>query len=56
MGLIDIIILIVGILIVILIISYFIYKKFKKEPIGDCRCCANKGNKLVKGYHKKYKK
>ena len=36
--------------------DYFIYKKFKKEPIGDCGCCANKGNKLVKDYHKKYKK
>ena len=39
-----------------LLIANFIYKKVKHIPSGECACCQNKKNKLVKDYRKTYSK
>lgn len=36
------------------LIGRYIYKKRHGIPTGECACCANKKNALVKNYHKKY--
>ncbi len=57
MSVIEIVVIVVACLAVIGVIAYFIYKKVvKKEPIGDCGCCAQQAKNLVKQYHKKYGK
>lgn len=56
MGIVEIITIISVSLILISFLSIYIYKKIKKIPTGECACCAKKGNKMLKEYHKKYKK
>ncbi|HBS10832.1 MAG TPA: hypothetical protein DEA28_03870 [Firmicutes bacterium] len=56
MNWIDILIIVITVLIVLGIISSYVYKKIKGIPTNDCGECANKGNALVKAYNKKYHK
>ncbi len=56
MGPVEIITIVSVSLILISFIGVYIYKKIKKIPTGECACCSKKGNKLLKDYHKKYKK
>ena len=55
----------IEIVVIIAIVLFFgymignhIYRKKKNLPTGECQFCGStkKGNKLVKGYHKKYGK
>ena len=52
----DIVIIFLIVLIVLAIISYFVYKKMNGKRISDCGCGTTDKKKLVKSYFKKYPK
>lgn len=56
MDLTEIIVIIGCVLIVGGVLANYIYKKAKKLPTGECRCCSHTkaGKRLVDQYHKKY--
>lgn len=51
---IEIIVLISAILIVLLIISSYLYKRYKGLPTGECACCSSQKrvNKMVSSIRK----
>jgi hypothetical protein len=53
---IDIIIVVCCVVFLGLVFGFYIYKKIKKKPTGECASCHNKGKNLVHKYNKKYKK
>lgn len=53
---IDYIIIILAVGFLLIFIGNYIYRKKKNLPTGECACCANKGNNLVKKFRKKYKR
>ncbi|MDR0831386.1 MAG: hypothetical protein LBM99_00640 [Bacillales bacterium] len=50
-------IIIVGLVVIFVgfIVGRAIYKRIKKQPSGECACCAGKGDKLVERYRKSNK-
>ena len=56
MSILGIIVTIVAISILLLVLGNYIYRRKKNMVVGECACCASKGKKLVKDYHKKYSK
>lgn len=57
MNYLEIIVVIFSILVVLFPIILFVYKLFKKKPIGDCVCCplSNYKNRIIKEYRKSCK-
>lgn len=57
MNYLEIIVVIFSILVVLFPILLFVYKLFKKKPIGDCVCCplSNYKNRIIKEYRKSCK-
>ena len=53
---IDIIILVISLSIVLAVIGNYLYRKYKKLPTGDCRCCSLKAEKTLKKIRKELKK
>lgn len=52
----EIILVVIIILFVVYIFGKEIYIKAKKLPSGECKYCHTSSKKLLKDYHKKYKK
>ncbi len=55
---IEIIVILFCILIVGGVLGNYIYRKIKHKPTGECSYCktSSAGSRLVRDYHKKYKK
>ncbi len=51
---IEIIVIVITSLIVIGVIGNYVYRKIKHLPTGECACCKNKYNSILRKYHKKY--
>lgn len=51
----EIFLIIIIILFVGSVFGIRIYKRIKHKPLDECACCHNRGKKLLKEYHKKFK-
>lgn len=54
--LISLLVIVFSILVVFGNIGYFIYRKIKKKPTGECQYCKINTQKILKNYRKKYSK